>query len=194
MPVLGSSFPKDINHEDVQHDRYRLRSRYKRDVGAVGSATGCRPEGDGFEPRTSRQFSGGSGRLAGSSGREDACPIWDAGLLGVVTSFAMRISAGFKTLALHYEEKIMLTMLHTLGPLWRLCTTSLYRVRPGGTAGLQNRRFEFDSRVPCLYGRWSSGQAPDCKSGLRGFKSRPAVQIVVRPTRCRIAATSLTPG
>lgn len=81
----------------------------------------------------------------------------------------------------------MLSILNTLGPLWRLCTDSLsYRSLPGGAAGLQIRRTEFDSLAACHLGGWSSGMAPDCKSGDRGFESRSAFRVVIPTRRPRI--------
>ncbi len=80
----------------------------------------------------------------------------------------------------------MLKPLSIRNQLWRLCTNSTsYRSRPGGIADLQNRRVEFDSLAACRLDRWSSGQAPDCKSGLRGFESRPVFKhvVVVTPTQ-----------
>ena len=86
----------------------------------------------------------------------------------------------------------MLTMLHTLGPLWRLCTDFLYIARPGGTAGLQNRRVEFDPLALCRVGRWSSGKTPDCKFGNPRFDSGMTLHVVVSPTKgCRTAAYGL---
>lgn len=70
--------------------------------------------------------------------------------------------------------------------LWRLCTDSAsYRSRPGGTAGLQNRRVEFDSLAACLMAGGRVVKAPVCKTGFRGFESRPAIQHddVVTPTQ-----------
>ena len=62
--------------------------------------------------------------------------------------------------------------------LWRLCTNSFsYRSRPGGTAGLQNLRVEFDSLAACLL--MAGGRvvkALVCKTSFRGFDSRPVIQ------------------
>lgn len=81
------------------------------------------------------------------------------------------------------EKKIMLTMLHILGPLWRLCTGFLYRSRPGGTAGLQIRRAEFGPLAACYRAGGQVGMAPGCNPGNREFESRPALHVVVNPTQ-----------
>lgn len=90
----------------------------------------------------------------------------------------------------------MLHILHALGPLWRPCTSlRAYRSLPGGTRGLQIREAGFDSPVACPLGGWSSGKAPGCNPGDRGFESRSALHDVVTPTQgCRIAARGITPG
>ena len=105
----------------------------------------------------------------------------------------------------------MLTSLHLLGPLWRACT-NLYRSRPGGTAGLQIRRAEFDPLAACLVGvaddgrswsrhlstcapqrslgRWSRGKTSGCNPEDPRFDPGMALHSkVVSPTRCRTAAT-----
>lgn len=86
--------------------------------------------------------------------------------------------------------------LSTRNQLWRGCTNSTsYRSRPGGTAGLQIRRAEFDSLAACSLGRWPNGKAPDCNPGIRRFDSDSALCKVVRPTMLpRIGEHSLMPG
>ncbi len=87
----------------------------------------------------------------------------------------------------------MFNVLTLIGPLWRLCTDSGYKSLPGGTAGLQIRRAEFDTLAACHLGRMPNGQAPDCKPGICEFDSHSALNVVVGPTTgCRIAAYGLT--
>ena len=70
--------------------------------------------------------------------------------------------------------------------LWRLCTNLFsYRSRPGGTAGLQNLRVEFDSLATCLMAGGRVVKALVCKTRFHGFDSRPVIQhdVVVIPTQ-----------
>ena len=97
--------------------------------------------------------------------------------------FCTQRVAGSKPVTSTTTNKIMLSLLHILGPLWRLCTDSTYKSLPGGAAGLQNRRTRFDPAAACHSGRWSSGKASDCKSEDRGFDPRTALYSVVSPTR-----------
>ena len=81
------------------------------------------------------------------------------------------------------KNTIMLTALHLLGPLWRLCTSlASYRSGPGGTQSLQNSGSEFESLSACRLGGSPSGKAMDCNPITRRFDSGSA-QLVVTPTR-----------
>ena len=89
----------------------------------------------------------------------------------------------------------MLTMLHTLGPLWRLCTVPLYRSRPGGAQGLQIPETEFDPLAACYRAGGQVGMASGCNPEDREFDSRSALHIVVMPTQGhRIGAYYPAPG
>ncbi len=82
------------------------------------------------------------------------------------------------------KSKTMNHVLTIIGPLWRLCTNFVsFKSPPGGTAGLQIRRAEFDPLAACHSGRMPNGQAPDCNPGTREFDSHSALHAVVSPTR-----------
>ena len=80
---------------------------------------------------------------------------------------------------------VMPNPIQTRNQLWRLCTNFTYRSLPGGTAGLQNRRAEFDSLAACQGQVAKSGKALDCNPSIRRFESDLALQhdVVVAPTQ-----------
>ncbi len=189
--------PRDLHHDHAQHQlRYRLRSRYLRGAGAVGSAAGCQPEGHEFESRASRHYiTGGSTSARGRVAPEREPTHNPRGCSSVGRAVALQATGRrFDACPLHSDFKTMLTSLHLLGPLWRACT-NLYRSRPGGARRLQIAETEFDPLAACLSGRMPNGQAPDCNPGICEFDSHSALHPkVVSPTRCRTAAVGLTGG
>lgn len=76
--------------------------------------------------------------------------------------------------------------IETKNQLWRLCTNfASYRSLPGGAHRLQIEGTGFDSLAACqtLMAGGRVVKAPVCKTGFRGFKSRPAIQnVLVTPT------------
>ena len=94
------------------------------------------------------------------------------------------------------KKVIMLRPLNILAPLWRLCMNLLsYKSLPGGTAGLQIRRAEFDPLAACHKGKWSSGLDARLQIWSRGFDSRFALQAeVVVPPQLSYAPMGLLPS
>lgn len=89
----------------------------------------------------------------------------------------------------------MLSKLHILGPLWRLCTDFLYIARPGGTQSLQNSGVEFDPLALCRIGAGSQvGMASGCNPEDRGFDARLALHVVSPTQGPRIGTCYPAPG
>jgi hypothetical protein len=196
-PKVGGSTPltgsKDFNDEPAPHHfRYRLRSRYTRGAGAVGSAAGCQPEGDGFESRASRQRQQGGtsarGRVAPARGPHTQTH-GDVAQLGEHLPCKQGVE-GSKPFVSTEEDPTMNT-LQLIGPLWRLCTAHIVQVGRGSGARSPTPSLLSSTLSRPATGRWPSGEASGCNPEDPRFDSGTALHFVVSPTpRCRIAAYS----
>lgn len=74
-------------------------------------------------------------------------------------------------------------VLTIIGPLWRLCTNFVsFKSLPGGAAGLQIWRTEFESQAACQ-GQDAEWLGAGLQPQFREFDSHLALQLVVTPTR-----------